>query len=98
MQYASLDADTSFIRILQLKMSSHWKQSHFDLSSRGEWGKLSHQESWATPLNSIKKAGEKMFMSSIVWSYSRDLLHHAALKNTLWYASFKENFTFSYFS
>ena len=36
--------------------------------------------SWATPLNSTKKAGEKMFMSSIVWSYSKDLLHHAALK------------------
>ena len=39
--------------------------------------------SWATPLNSIKKAGEKMFMSSIVWSYSKDLLHHAALKKDL---------------
>ena len=36
--------------------------------------------SWATPLNSTKKAEEKMLMSSIVWSYSKDLLHHAALK------------------
>ena len=40
--------------------------------------------SWATPLNLTKKAGKKMFMSSIVWSYSKDLLHHAALKYTLW--------------
>ena len=27
-----------------------------------------------------KKAEKKMFMCSIVWSYSKDLLHHAALK------------------
>ena len=35
---------------------------------RGEWGKLSHPPE------------EKMIMSSIVWSYSKDLLHHAVLK------------------
>ena len=50
----------------------------------GEWANLSHQVIWATALNSTKKAGEKMFMSSIVLSYSKDLLHHVALIYTLW--------------
>ena len=45
---------------------------------RGEWGNLSH------PPQLNQKAGEKMFMSSIVWSYSKGLLHHVALKYTLW--------------
>ena len=51
-----------------------------DKMCRGEWGKLSHQVSCATPSTQPKKAEEKMFMYSIVWSYSKDLLHHAALK------------------
>ena len=47
----------------------------------GEWGKLIHQVRWAIiPLNFNQKAEEKIIISSIVWSYSKDLLHHAALK------------------
>ena len=62
-----------------LKCVIFW--SHFIVVfSRGVWGKLSHQVSWVTPLNSTKKAQEKMIMSSIVWSHSKDLLHLAALK------------------
>ena len=30
-----------------------------DSNFRGEWGKLSHQVSWATPLNSTKKSRRK---------------------------------------
>ena len=53
--------------------------------------------SWATPINSIKKAVEKMFMSSIVSSYSKDVLHYAALKKHLVVGMFKENLICSYF-
>ena len=53
-----------------------------DWMFRGEWGKLSHQVSWATHLNSTKKSRRKddMIMSSIVWSHSKYLLHLNALQ------------------
>ena len=51
----------------------------------------------ATPLNSTKKAEEKMIMSSVVWSHIKDLLHHAALKIHLMVSKFQENFHFIVF-
>ena len=70
---------------------------NLDSYYRGEWGKLSHPVSWATPLNSTKKAEEKMLMSSIVWSYSKDLLHHAALKVHLVVGKFQGKIILSHF-
>ena len=49
------------------------------------------------PLNSTKKAEEKMIMYSIVWSHSKDLLHLAALKIHLVVGKFEGKFYFSHF-
>ena len=65
------------------QMDMHIETMNFyEMMYRWEWGKLSHQVSWATSLNSTKQAEEKMIISSIVWSHSKDLLHLAALKDT----------------
>ena len=58
----------------RIRISHYHRQSDLTYIRRGEWGKLSHP-----PQFNPKKAEEKMLMSSICWSYSKELLHHAAL-------------------
>ena len=66
---------------------------------RGEWGYFEPSGKLSHPLNSTKKAGENVFMTTIIWSYSKDLLHHAcSTKMHLVAGKFQEKCIFRTFS